>query len=76
MLKTSGWAASYNMKGIRLETFKELLKNYIPGIGVKLGVIEEDTDSLFINWNQISLSLKDDAIPLPKEKIFPFLTGY
>ena len=59
------------MKSIRLETFKELLEKHIPGIGVKLDVIEEDIDSLFIDWNQISLDLKDDAIPLPKGKNIP-----
>lgn len=70
-LKTSDWAALHSIKGVRLETFKELLEKHIPGIDVKIGVIEVDTDALFIDWNQINLGLKDDEIPLHKGKNIP-----
>lgn len=70
-LKTSDWSALHNIRGVRLETFKELLEKHIPGIYLKLDVIGLDTDALFIDWAQINVGLEDDAIPLQKEKNIP-----
>ena len=70
-LKTSHWNDLKRVETLKLESLKSLLEEYVPGIVVDIGIVQDGIKGLSINWGQIRVDFREDDRGKKGEKRIP-----
>lgn len=71
ILKTSEWNELRRIETLKLERLKSLIEEYVPGVEVQIGVVQEGINGLIINWGQVKVDFIENDKGREGEKRIP-----